>query len=178
MELTETLTAQINNLKNRAGEFAGIFDQFQRIKGYLVNNPALLAEWENAYVYANGVKNTVSWINGQVDSAVNWLSRTFGLGNIPKNNLGALPLISAAYVISATAALVFASDWMMKIIKAAEIEQAKIDLVKDGKASETILFPAKEGIFNSLFGDTGSILKWVIIGGAAWYLLPKLLKKD
>lgn len=176
--LTESIAGQVDTLKQRAGDFARVFSDFESIRGYLVNNPALMAEWERAHTYASSVKNTVSWINSQVDSAANWLSRTIGLGGMQSGNLGALPLISAAYLVSATAALVFATDWMLKIINSAENERQKIELVKSGQASESILYPAAApGLFNSLFGDSGGMIKWLIIGGVAWYVLPMIMEK-
>lgn len=176
--LTESIAAQVETLKQRAGDFARVFSEFESIRGYTVNNPALKAEWERAHIYATSVKNTVSWINGQVDAAANWLGRTFGLGAMPSANLGALPLISAAYLVSATAALVFATDWMLKIITSAENERKKIELVRDGKADQSILYPAPApGLFNSLFGDSGGMIKWLIIGGVAWYVLPLIMEK-
>lgn len=175
--LTDDVLAQVENLRQRAGEFAATFDQFQSVRNYLVNNPALMAEWENANTYANSVKSTVSWINGQVDGAVNWLSRTFGFSGIRSMNLGAVPLISAAYLVASTAALVYATDWMIQIIEKANIEKQKIALVESGAASENILMtPQDSSIFGNVLGDTSNLLKWLIIGGAAWYFLPKLIK--
>ena len=176
-ELMENVSGQIAALKQRAVEFSTIFDRFNSIRGYTIRNPELSAEWERAYAYASAVKNTVSWINKQVDGAVNWLSRTVGLSGMGEmGNMGAVPLISAAYLISATAALVFATDWMLSIITKAENEAAKIALVESGKASESILYPDKGTIGGALSG-AGDLLKWAIIAGAVWYFAPKLLEK-
>ena len=175
--LTDTVESQLQALKTRALEFSSVFDQFQRIRGYTVNNPALKADWERANTYASAIKNTVMWINGQVDGAVNWLSRTIGLSGVGEvGRMGAVPLISAAYLVSATAALVFATDWMIKIIREAENEARKIELVDSGKADQSILYPDKGTIGGALSG-AGDLLKWAIIAGAVWYFAPKLLEK-
>jgi hypothetical protein len=177
---SQDITSLVAQLKNQAATFSQTYDTFEKIRGYTVNNPQLAADWAAADSYATTVKNTVSWINQQVDSAVNWLSGVVGLGGISRlGQIGAIPLITAAYLIAASAAVLYAIDWMVSIISRAQIEKAKVDLVASGQADQTILTPDTTVTQNiaSTVSSASNLVMWLIIGAAAWYFLPKLAEK-
>lgn len=171
MSLTSDVVAEVDRLREKAAEFSGVFDRFLAIRGYTVKNAALAAEWEKAYKYANTVKSAITWINNAVDSAYNTARDIFGMSGL--GVLPAIPALTVAYVSASIAAIVFAVDWMLKIIYDAENEAKKIDLVADGKASDKILYTDADSLVS--FGGATDSVKWLLIGAAALYFLPKLL---
>lgn len=161
--LTADLQAEIDRLRQNAGRFTSVYDEFQRIRGYTVNNPALAAEWEKANSYASNVKSVIGWINSQVDGAYSWIKNIFGLDGMDMGVLPAIPALTVAYVTAAISALVFAVDWMLKIISEAETERQKIQLVSEGKADSSIL-KSDSGIV----ADSATLIKWASIGLLAY----------
>jgi hypothetical protein len=177
---SQDINSLISNLKNQAVNFANTYALFQSMRPYTVSDAQLASDWEAANSYASAVKNTISSINQSVDSAVNWLSGVVGLSGISRlGQIGAIPLISAAYLIAASAAVLYAIDWMLSIIARGQVEKAKVQLVSQGAADQSILTPdttVTQNIAGAVTG-AGNLIMWLIIGAAAWYFLPKLAEK-
>lgn len=162
----------VSSLKAKAADFAVAYNQFLNNEQFAALDPALYSDWKSANNYASAVKATIQYINEQVDSASNWLSGVLGMNGLQsigrQKGLGFLPLIPIAYVLAATAALTYAYGRIVDSNNA--IEQYKIQA---GLAQQGVTIPGAPTLTSTL-GDT---LKWVVIGVAAYFIVPKLIKE-
>lgn len=160
---TDELLSAIDRLKQKGAEFAAAYNQFVANYDVISDMPDLVSEWNMIKSYADTVKNTVSWINNAVDSAANWFKSAFGFSGL--NAVGAIPLIPIAYVTAALAALTYAIGRMVEF-------NAKVDLVRANKLPGSALTDS-----NGPLADASSLAKWIVIGAAAYFLLPQILKR-
>lgn len=160
---SDELTAAIERLRLKGAEFFSVYAQFMANYDFISDNAELRAEWEMIRQYADTVKNTVTWINSAVDSASSWFSSAFGMSGL--NAIGAIPLIPIAYVLASLAALTYAINRMVEF-------NAKVELVKANKLPGSALTES-----GGPLADASSLLKWAIIGAAAYFLIPELLKR-
>lgn len=159
-----SLSGYLDKLKTAALEFSSVFSEFigneakARASGYG-------DEFDNIRANAENVKNTIEWINSQVDAASSWLGKVFGMGGISETGIGAIPLIPVAYVTAALAALTYAVDNMTRFNR-------KMALVQSGDAPSSILTDSP-----TIIGEASGLLKWAIIGAVIYFALPKILKR-
>lgn len=163
IEQDSLLESAINRLKEKAGEFSRVYADFVANRQWAEMDPALFQEWQSIKSIADRVRGTIEWINSQVDSASNWLRGVFGLSGL--QSLSAIPFIPIAYVTGAVAALVYVTNQMVEF-------NQKVALVRERLAPGSILAPSP-----GIVGETGNVLKWLIIGGALFFVVKPLLEK-
>lgn len=101
----DTVEAAIGRLKAEGGKFAAAYDVLMGDRTIAARNPTTWAKWNALKTEADRIHSVISYINGAVDSGVNWLESVFGMGGM--SAVSALPLIPLAYVTGAVAALTY-----------------------------------------------------------------------
>jgi len=173
-DILPDFSAAINSLKAKAGEFVSVYNTFISFEPIVRNDSALYSEWLDVKRRAEAVQGTISWINAQVDGAVSWIGNTTGLSGI--SSIGAIPLIPVAYVVGAVAALGMVINSMLNTIYKAQDLKRRLDMIANGTLSEDMLNSATPGLFGDLSGTLSGALKLAIIGGAIYFIVPKLLE--
>lgn len=166
-------TGAADRLKTAAAQFQTIYAQFVAIPvKYRSNN------WQSIYSQANTVKNTISAFTGAIDTAYNWLRSAFGLQGLGQLGLivPAVPWLSVAAVGAAVTAIMAVIPYMVREVNEAsykaELDAINIQRIKDGQAPLDYYRPESP----TIFGDVKDLAKWVVIGGAALYVLPRVLE--
>jgi hypothetical protein len=182
MQMNEvSFDSAIETLKANGAKFTQVYRDFINAGYYAKQDPKLYQEWLAVKSKADSVKNTIIYINNAVEGSISWLGSTFGLNGmnivnqIPKQNLGVLPLLPVAYVLGASAAVVGAITLMTNSIGNIYEYKRKADLVESGQADSDILNQENP---NTLSYQLSSVLKFGLILGAAYFIIPKLLKKS
>lgn len=167
-------TSAADRLKTAAAQFQNIYSQFIAIPvKYRSNN------WQSVYNQANTVKNTISAFTGAIDTAYNWLRSAFGLQGLGQLGIiiPAVPWLSVAAVGAAVTAIMAVIPYMVREINEAsykaELDAINIQRIKDGQAPLDYYRPESP----TIFGDVKDLAKWVVIGGAAFFIVPKLLEQ-
>lgn len=173
----------IASLRRKWDEFNALWPTFQAQQQYAYGDPELREEWDFINTYAGSVITSVAWIFEQVGAAGDWFSSVFGLNGVaalfqPKKygvkGLGIGPLIGAATIAGASAALIFIIDRIYAFLNNGRLLDIKRALVEQGKAPASILdTPEPQGIF----GEVSGLIKWALIGAAAIYVLPQLMNR-
>lgn len=132
------------------------------------------ADWQSVKSRADSVMGTIGTITGAIDTAYGWLKTAFGL-----NGLGFLPTIpwfGVAAVGAAISAMMAVYPYMVEGINKAryneQIDAENIERIKRGE-KPLEYYKTSPGIF----GDISDIVKWLVIGGAAIFIVPKMLQR-
>lgn len=190
MELS--FDAAISQLRNTLANFTQSYNRFMANAETAKKDPQLWADWQAAKAKADAVAGSIRWINSQVDSAVDWFSSTvggwFGLSglrgiaglNSGLGQMGVLPLIPIAYITGAIAALVAAIGYMNSVSGRAEELRARIALAQQ-TGDTSIITGWDQSQAGGGFWDAKNIIPnlagLAIVGVAAYFLLPQLMKK-
>jgi hypothetical protein len=169
-------SSAVERLRTAATQFSGAYSQF-------VNIPVEYRSptWADTKQRADTVKGIISTFTGAIDSAYKWLSSAFGLSGLGQLGLlvPAVPWLTVAAVGGAISAIMVSYSYMIEelnksaykkqlmTVNAQRIEQGlePLDLTQLTQTGPTI------------FGEAGSLVKWVVIGGAALFIVPKLIEK-
>lgn len=170
----------IARLRAAAAEYVAEFARLFSLRDVAERDPDLYAEWNDVVSAAQTVRNSIEWITSSIDAASGAVSGVFdffqsrapgglmGLSRVAGNTLGIAPLavfgLSLAAVTAATAALLATIDRM-------RITSAKLEAVKAGTASPEIFTDD----WGNPITQTGSAIKWIIIGAAVFFIAPRVL---
>lgn len=167
-------TGAADRLKTAAAQFQNIYAQFIAIPvKYRSNN------WQSIYNQATTVRNTISAFTGAIDTAYNWLRSAFGLQGLGQLGIivPAVPWLSVAAVGAAVTAIMAVIPYMVREVNEAsyraELDAINIERIKAGEKPLDYYKPDSP----TIFGDVKDLAKWVIIGGAALFIVPKILEK-
>jgi hypothetical protein len=110
---------------------------------------------------------------GFADKVDKWVARLQGSVAVP--GLGIAPLIVAGVIIAGALGLAGAF-WAVAYIQRQAVISKMIDEVTAGRLSESVLNTAlqNEASFMSPIGEVGSVVKWLAVGLAAYFILPTL----
>jgi hypothetical protein len=183
MKLSEvSFDEAITALKQNGARFANVYRDFMNAEYWAKQNPQLYAQWKHAKEKADFVKNTIVYINSKVEGSINWFSNVFGLNGVnalaginQNQNLGLLPLVPVAYVLGASAAVIGAISLMSNSMANIYEYKRKADLVEQGQADPDILNQEDK---NTLSSQLSGVLKFGLVLVAAYYIVPKLMKKS
>jgi len=162
----------VNRLKNSATQFMTAYNQFIAIP-VEYRSPT----WGETKSRADNVKAIISTFTGAIDATYKWLANAFGL-----SGLGALPVapwLTVAAIGGAISAIMVAYSYMVEelnksaykkqlmTINAGRVEQGlePLDLTELTRTGPTTV------------GDFATMAKWIVIGGAAIFIVPKLLEQ-
>jgi hypothetical protein len=166
--------SMVTGLRDKAAQFAAAYSQFLANESDASQDPQLYADWQSANTYAGAIKDTIQYINNQVDAASNWLGSTFGMNGLGslrgQKGLGFLPLVPIAYIIAASAALTYAYSLVVASNNAVQNYRIKAGIVSAG-GDPSLLDAQATGT------TVSNIIKWGIIAVAAYFIIPKLLKE-
>lgn len=160
----------INSLRRKGAEFTDAYNVLMNDYSAAVNS-GREAEWQQLKDYADTVKNTISYINNAIDSVGGVVANAIGLSGL--GNMGFLPLIPIAYVTAAIAALTYIIGEIYKFHSLMNATPQQVQQVTQGQSSGGSISQAITGISAS----AATIAQWVVIGGLAYYLVPKVLEK-
>lgn len=114
----------IASLKNKARNFNTVFDRVIATEQTAKGNPELARDFDSLVYKGDIVRSTITNVTKAIDQ-VTGVGRSI-LGNIPPENLGALPLVPIAVIFSASAAITYwVKDAMQYLDKVDRIEQLK-----------------------------------------------------
>lgn len=168
-----------DTFRARWDEFSQLWPQFLAQEEYARMDPELSQEFDFITTYAGSVINSAQWILEQIGAAGEWFSNAFGMNGIgrlfdQKKGLGVLPAVGVAVVAGASAALVYLIDRIYAFFANGRLLEIKRGLVEAGQAPASILdTPEPPG----LFGEVSGLIKWALIGAAAVFLLPEIIKR-
>ncbi|MCS6947536.1 MAG: hypothetical protein NZM12_07970 [Steroidobacteraceae bacterium] len=156
----------IERFLDAARDFERAFEQFSSLA--VPYDHPMRSQYESIYEHASRVRSTMQAIGSALGSVWTGAKRVFGVSgarSLALAGLGAAPVISWAAITGAIALLVAATNSMMQFIvnwRRAEAGEAPIPGTTGGGLSETLAGGA-------------SLVKWLVIGGIAVLVLPRVL---
>lgn len=166
----------VTRLRNAAGQFMSAYSQFVNIP-YEYRSPT----WQDVKNKADNVKNTISMITGAIDTAYQWLAGAFGVSGLGSLGLvvPAVPWLTVAAVGAAISAIMATYSYMIEELNKSAYKKQLMDM--NVKRVEQGLEPLdlSKMTYSSptIFGDAANMTKWLVIGGAALFIVPKLIEK-
>lgn len=172
----------ITDFKAKAREFWTLWERLESREMEVANqSPDIKRQYAELLTRGENIRTKVEWITGLIDKAANayadvkdWLTDTFGLGDLSYNQvagLGVIPLIPVAIIGASVAAIGY---W----IKDAYQFNAKLDEIKrlerrgipPDQAARIV-----ERTFGSkgLFGGAGNIILPLALGAGVLFLMRK-----
>lgn len=162
----------VARLKKAASDFTATYNQFVTIPPQY--RPAA---WYDVKQVADTTRNTIQTFISAADSAYQWIASSFGM-----NGLGIViplaPFLTVAGIGGAISAILLARGKMVDIIADAEnrrrITELNVSRAEQGlqPLNPDLLYPTQP----TILGDFATTAKWIVIGGAAILLLPKILE--
>lgn len=170
----------IDALKANGARFTQVYTEFLGTEYFVKNDPVLYARFNTIKREADRVKNTIIYINKAVGDAFDWFGGLFNLNGIDTLNrvqnlkgLGVVPLIPIAYVLSASAAVLAVIATMTYFLSDAYKYKRKADLIAQGVDPSDL----NERDANSFGSQISDVVKFGLILAAAYFIVPKLIKK-
>jgi hypothetical protein len=102
-------TSALGRLKLSGQEFSRAYAEFYLLKDLATTHPVVMAEWNRLYVMSSSVRNVVTALNGNLDTANAFTEGVFGF---PLSDLAGDYL--NAYILSSLATLKFLTSELMK----------------------------------------------------------------
>lgn len=166
----------VERLKREAARFSSAYSQFVAIPVEYRSST-----WQETKNRADSVKSIISTFTSAIDTAYSWLSSAFGMSGLGQLGLviPAVPWLTVAAVGGAVSAIMVAYSYMIEELnKSAYKKQLMDNNVKRIEQGLEPLDLTKMSLTGpSLFGDASALIKWVVIGGAALFIVPKLIEK-
>lgn len=166
-------SAAVQRLRNAAAQFSGAYSQFIAIPTEY-RSPT----WQATKDKADTVKTVISTFTGAIDTAYNWVSSAFGLSGMGALSLiPAVPWLTVAAIGGAISAIMVTYSYMVEELNKSaykkQLMDANVQRVNQG------LEPLDLTQLNTptIFGDAATLAKWVVVGGVALFMVPKLLEK-
>lgn len=158
---------------NAVQTWRGKVAQFQQALAQFIDNRSDAValgfgqEWNELYSRASAAQSTLTYIANALESAYSWVRDVFGMSGMGR--LGVVPMIPVAVVTGSIAALAYIISDLMKF-------NQKIALAKTANYSPSQVNEMLEsgGIISN--AASRNLMLTVLIGGAALYFLPRLMK--
>lgn len=165
----------VNRLREWAGRFSAVYQQFVAIPAQYRSE-----SWQSVKNQADNVRATIQMFTSAIDTAYRWLQSSFGLSGLGQLGLviPAVPWLTVAAVGGAISAIMLSYSYMVEELNKSayrkELMDADAERVKQGL--EPLYFKELTARDN-VFTDATSMLKWVVIGATAIFVVPKILEK-
>lgn len=166
----------VNRLKTAAAQFSGAYYQFTNIPE-IYRSPT----WQDVKNKADSVQGTIATLTSAIDTAYRWLSSAFGVSGLGSLGIAvpAVPWLTVAAIGAAISAIMATYSFMIEELNKSAYKKQLMDLnvqrVEQGLEPLDLTQLSTTG--PTIFGDAASLTKWLVIGGAAIFLLPKILEK-
>ena len=169
-------SAAVERLRNSAAQFSGAYSQF-------VNIPVEYRSptWAETKQRADTTQGIISTFTGAIDTAYKWLSSAFGMSGLGQLGLlvPAVPWLTVAAVGGAISAIMVSYSYMIEELNKAaykkQLMTANVKRVEQGLEPLDLTQLTQTG--PTMFGEATDLVKWVVIGGAALFIVPKLIEK-
>lgn len=194
-----TFEQAVSQLRNALPNFTNAYNRFVNSYSLVQDDPALVAEWEGLKTKADSFVSAVRWANEKIDAVTDWFSGTvgswFGLSGLRgldganriAGQLGGqlgIAWVPVAWLVGTVAGLIAVTTAMWAFVRKAELHfqeaQARIALAQQtGNTAVLTEWDRTQGNDGFLPGlpDFSKIVLIVGIGAAAYFLIPKLMKK-
>lgn len=168
----ETVESAFQRLKDEAAYFSDAYNVLLADYEFVQDDPALFEKWSRLKSIADTTKDSVQYIFDTIEGVGNWFSNVFGLGEA--NNLGAIPVIGIATILSAIAAIGYIGGEIYKFHNSNEL---KAKMLAAGYNPEQIIDAANAGQPSSALTDVKGIASVLVFGAVAVLVVPKLLER-
>ena len=185
LEWSKIITDWPNLWVNVQRNFQGLLAQAE----YIRNNHPNMMDWYNSrlnraselYNKANAINSSVNSIKNAYGTFRDWVGGLFGM-----SSLGILPAIPLAIGAAGAAVTIYE---IISWLRESSLDARTIDLLKEAKSLGLTPEQAKDYLekrggggglgkgLGTLFENMGKYLPWILIGGVAIFVLPRLLKK-
>lgn len=126
--VSDSWSASVNDLRNKANEFVTVFAKLKKIQANPNLSAAELTKVNAIIKRGETVKSTVGTLTKSIDGIANILPRNLLSGVVKSGNLGILPLIPIAAITAAIAAMtVWLSDAYVEVERLELAEKVRID---------------------------------------------------
>lgn len=166
----------VARLRSSAAQFMSAYSQFINIPYELRSDT-----WQQTKDKADTVKTTIGAFTSAIDTAYQWLASAFGLSGL--GSLGiivpAVPWLSVAAIGAAISAIMATYSYMIEELNKSAYKKQLMDknVERINQGLEPLDLSKMTYSEPSIFGDAASIAKWVVIGGAALFIVPKLIER-
>jgi hypothetical protein len=168
-------SSAVQRLQNAAAQFSSAYSQFIAIPVQYRSS-----EWQTVKTRADTTQGIISTFTNAIDSAYRWLQSAFGLSGLGQLGIiPAIPWLTVAAVGGAISAIMLAYSYMIEELNKSAYKKQLMDLnvqrVEQGLEPLDLTKLSQTG--TGIFGDAASLTKWVVIGGALFFVVPKLIEK-
>lgn len=168
---------RINRLRNIGIEFDEVYNRLNTYRRITASDPIKYQSYYKLLKTGDEIRLQITKAVASIKNVSDWIMKNTGA---QLNDLAAVPLIPIAIAGAILAAILAAEGW----IKDAKNEMARLDAIRAtieaappeqraALAQSLLVKQATPGVLQS----TGDIIKWVVIGGALLFLLPKFMNK-
>ena len=168
---------RINRLRNIGVEFDEVYNRLNTYRRITASDPIKYQSYYKLLKTGDEIRLQITKAVASIKNVSDWIMKNTGA---QLNDLAAVPLIPIAIAGAILAAILAAEGW----IKDAKNEMARLDAIRAtieaappeqraALAQSLLVKQATPGVLQS----TGDIIKWVVIGGALLFLLPKFMNK-
>ena len=168
-------SSAVSRLQNAASQFTGAYNQFVNIPvQYRTEN------WQTVKNRADTTRAIIQSFTNAVDTAYNWVKSAFGMDGLGSLGLiPAVPWLTVAAIGGAISAIMVSYSYMVEELNKSAYRK-QIDEINAQRARDN-LPPLSEEFVRAndptLVTDLASLAKWLVIGGAVVFLVPKILEK-
>lgn len=166
----------VQRLRDAAEKFSAVYNQFISIP-VEYRSPT----WEETKNRADNVRGVIQTFTNAIDIAYGWLKSAFGLSGF--GQLGAIipavPWLTVASIGGAISAIMVAYSYMVEELNKSAYKKQLMEqnIIRIQKGLEPLDLTELMQTGPSIFGDTAALVKWAVIGGAAIFIVPKILEK-
>lgn len=169
-------SSAVTRLQNAASQFTGAYSQF-------VNIPVEYRSptWQETKDKADNVRGIISTFTNAIDTAYKWLQSSFGLSGMGQLGIviPAIPWLTVAAVGAAVSAIMGAYSYMVEELNKSAYKKQLMDInvTRIEQGLEPLDLTQLSTTGPGMFTDVATIVKWVVIGGAAYFIVPKLIEQ-